>query len=693
MFARRALTAYEKSLGPEHPYVAYPLINLGRIARQRKDDAQALEMYRRALTIREKAIGREDVDAAALMNNIANIYKTNGDYPKALAMYQQVFNIAEKSAGPYHVLTITVLGNIANLYRVEGDVANAVLYQRRLDERLEATLALNLAVGSERQKLAFFDSLAERTDRTISLHVNAAPEDQSACALATLVLLQRKGRVLDAMSSSLTALRQRFNPEDQKLLDQLNSITAQVAKIALSGPQNVSTDDYHLQLKSLQEQKEKLETQISNRSGEFRANSQPVTLAAVQAAVPKDAALIEFAVYRPFDPKLEGNQYGTPRYVAYIARQQGEVEWKELGEAQAIDAAVEELRQALRDPQRTDVRDLSRAVDEKVMQPLRALLGETTHLLISPDGELNLIPFEALVDENGRYLVQRYAVTYLTSGRDLLRMQVAKGGSGVPKVIANPLFGEPAGEPIAKVSANLNSSHNRRSVTTARDLSEVYFAPLAGTAQEGLTIQKFFPDADVLSGSQATESALKAIVAPPILHVATHGFFLQDAATSAVGSLKVATRGISANAKIENPLLRSGLALAGANLRSSVGEDGILTALEASGLNLWGTRLVVLSACDTGVGEVRNHEGVYGLRRAFVLAGAQSLVMSLWPVSDYATRTLMADYYRNLKLGMGRGAALRQVQLDTLKKNKQLHPFYWANFIESGEWANLDGRR
>src|SRR4030095_1576063 len=231
---------------------------------------------RRALTIREKAIGREDVDVAALINNIANIHKSNGDYAKALEMYQHVFNIGEKSAGPYHVLTITVLGNIANLYRVQGDVLNAVLYQRRLDERLEATLALNLAVGSERQKLAFFDSLAERTDRTISLHVNAAPRDQSACALATQVLLQRKGRVLDAMSSSLTALRQRFNPEDQKLLDQLNSITAQLAKLALSGPQNVSTDNYQLQLKSLQEQKEKLETQISNRSGEFRANAQPV---------------------------------------------------------------------------------------------------------------------------------------------------------------------------------------------------------------------------------------------------------------------------------------------------------------------------------------------------------------------------------------------------------------------------------
>jgi CHAT domain-containing protein len=101
----------------------------------------------------------------------------------------------------------------------------------------------------------------------------------------------------------------------------------------------------------------------------------------------------------------------------------------------------------------------------------------------------------------------------------------------------------------------------------------------------------------------------------------------------------------------------------------------------------------VLSACDTGLGEVKNGEGVYGLRRAFVLAGAESLVMSLWPVSDYSTRRLMADYYKNLKQGRGRGEGLRAVQLQLLKTNPKLHPFYWANFVQAGEWANLDGRR
>jgi CHAT domain-containing protein len=218
-------------------------------------------------------------------------------------------------------------------------------------------------------------------------------------------------------------------------------------------------------------------------------------------------------------------------------------------------------------------------------------------------------------------------------------------------------------------------------VTAARSLAEVYFAPLGGTAREADAIKKLFPDSALLTGARATESALKRVAAPSILHVATHGFFLQDLGAPDAG------------ASAANPLLRSGLALAGANLRAGGEDDGILTALEASGLNLWGTKLVVLSACDTGLGEVRDGEGVYGLRRALVLAGAESLVMSLWPASDYSTRKLMASYYRNLKRGMGRGEALRQVQLDMIGRDRQLHPFYWANFIHSGDWANLDGKR
>jgi CHAT domain-containing protein len=298
------------------------------------------------------------------------------------------------------------------------------------------------------------------------------------------------------------------------------------------------------------------------------------------------------------------------------------------------------------------------------MRPLRASFGDATRLLISPDGELNLVPFEALVDDGGRYLIERYAMSYLTSGRDLLRMQIPRLSRSNPVILADPLFGEAAASGKA-----------------ARDA--IYFAPIAGTAQEARAIKSLFPEATLLTGRDATKAALQRLDGPRLLHIATHGFFLQDVAGQKPQPAVTA----------QNPLLRSGLALAGANVRPAQEDDGILTAMEASSLRLWGTKLVTLSACDTGVGEIRNGEGVYGLRRAFVIAGAETLVMTLWPVSDAITREPMEAYYAGLRAGFGRGDALRQAKLAMLKQKDRQHPFYWASFIQSGEWAGLDGVR
>jgi CHAT domain-containing protein len=216
----------------------------------------------------------------------------------------------------------------------------------------------------------------------------------------------------------------------------------------------------------------------------------------------------------------------------------------------------------------------------------------------------------------------------------------------------------------------------RETVITGTNLSDVYFGPLNGTAREAETLKTLLENVDVLTGSQASESSLKRIATPKILHIATHGFFLTDANPKNKD-------------RIINPLLHSGLALAGANVRTAKDDDGILTALEASSLNLWGTELVTLSACDTGLGEVKNGDGVYGLRRAFLLAGAESLVMSLWPVSDFIAREMMTHYYQSLKDGLGRGEALREMQLKMLRQKNREHPFYWASFIQLGEWRSL----
>ena len=324
--------------------------------------------------------------------------------------------------------------------------AKGILFKLKFPSRANAiserNLARNIVIGSERQKLAYLATLSEQTDRTISLHLRSAPMIRRRDLAATLIL-QRKGRALDATSQNLNALRSRFNAEDQALLDRLTETRSQIARLVLRGPQKMTIEQHRERIKALEDQADKDEADISRRSDEFRVQYLPVTMEAVQAAIPPDSALIEFASYRPFNAKAAKGEdaYGRPRYVAYVLRRKGEIEWKELGEAKAINTAIASLRKALRNPKRVDVKRLARAVDAKVFQPLRPLLGDVTRLLISPDGSLNLVPFAALVDERGRYVVERYSISYLASGRDLLRLQVARESRGGPMVVAAPDFG------------------------------------------------------------------------------------------------------------------------------------------------------------------------------------------------------------------------------------------------------------
>jgi hypothetical protein len=224
------------------------------------------------------------------------------------------------------------------------------------------------------------------------------------------------------------------------------------------------------------------------------------------------------------------------------------------------------------------------------------------------------------------------------------------------------------------------------------------FSPLRFAAEEGRAVAHKLPGAVLLTGSAATEDAVKALGGPLLLHIATHGFFLPDLpALHAPASMDPDARREGLGGweppprRVENPLVRAGLALAGANNHRHGHEDGVLTALELSQVDLMGTKLVVLSACQTGVGAYRFGDGVYGLRRAVAMAGAEAQVMSLWSVDDAATSELMQSYYDHLLAGGGRSEALRQAQLAMLNRPDRAHPYYWASFIVSGNPAALDG--
>jgi CHAT domain-containing protein/Tfp pilus assembly protein PilF len=694
-----ALVIKEKRLGPEHLSLATSLNGLAILYYNKGDSGKAEMLHRRALAVREKALGPKHPEVAISFNNLALVYAKNGEYAKAEPLFQRALAIREKSLGPEHPYVADSLNNLAMLNAAKGDIAQAIAFQSRANNISERDLALNL-IGSERQKLAYLALFLKQTDFTLSLHSQLAPNDPQALDLAFTTLLRRKGRGLDVMADTVSILRRRAKLEDQALMDQLAYARSRLAALTLRESAMANPETYLARLKPIEEEVEKLEAELSSRSAEFR--TQTVTLATVQAALPRGSVLIEFAVFTPQKPQTWKSE--PPRYLAYLLPAQGHPRWVDLGEAATIDRAIGAWRKALRDPKRTDVKRLARAVDDKVMLPVRSLLakapGETRHLLIAPDGSLNLVPFAALVDERKRYLIERHTISYLTSGHDLLRLQTSPPSKSAPLIMANPVFGR-AETPAMQASQNSENSRAGDQVWGEIDPTVVFFYPLPGSEREALAIKAALPEASVLLRRDATETTLKQLKAPRILHIATHGFFLKDQeappaerrGVSGDDLLRLPVRLSKWAAKIENPLLRSGLALAGANERRSGDDDGVLTALEAASLDLWGTNLVVFSACDTGVGEVKNGEGVFGLRRALALAGSRTQVMSLWTVSDNKTGSLMAGYYRRLLKGEGCGEALRQIQLEMLKDANRRHPYHWASFIQAGEWANLDGQR
>ncbi len=319
------------------------------------------------------------------------------------------------------------------------------------------------------------------------------------------------------------------------------------------------------------------------------------------------------------------------------------------------------------------VEDALKELYRLVWAPIEPAAQGKPRLLISPDGALNQLSFAALRTLDNRYLIEKYEIGYLASGRDLIR--------NVDNIHPKPpaLFGDPVFDhrPVSQDGTNTSGSRVFRSIPDDRSRAmyrNLQLPALPGTRDEVEQISKTLSSKNpsVFLGSEADEENLKKTIRPEMLHLATHGFYFSE---------REETPGIKTR---DNPMLRSGLALSGAsasltNNTLAGGEDGIVTAEEVGSLDLWGTRLVVLSACDTGRGETLSGEGVLGLRRAFVQAGTLNLMLTLWRVEDEFTKNLMLEFYRDyLKTGDAVGA-LSRVQRQLLTKD----PSFWAPFLIS----------
>jgi len=381
----------------------------------------------------------------------------------------------------------------------------------------------------------------------------------------------------------------------------------------------------------------------------------------------------------------------------------------DLGEAATIDRQISLFRESItgevesrgaRDmglPPRM-VREFSPTAGYKlhkiIFAPLISAFGGNEQLLLAPDGDLTRLPFEVLPMGDERCLIDDYHISYVGAGRDVLRFGAATTGQPTKSLVAaDPDFDLRSGDDYAQKEAVKPPGRQSREFNR----SDLWFSRLPGTREEGKFVAAKI-NVDPWFESRALEARIKSVQSPFILHLATHGFFLEDQkhdpgrelrGLGVMGWEPGIGKGRLSRLGLENPLLRSGLALAGANtfLKEGVlpeeAEDGILTAEDVSGLDLLSTELVVLSACDTGLGEVRVGEGVFGLRRAFVLAGAKTLVMSLWKVPDQQTQQLMEDFYSRVLSGQPRAEALREAQIQM--KAKYLHPIYWGAFICQGD--------
>jgi CHAT domain-containing protein len=412
----------------------------------------------------------------------------------------------------------------------------------------------------------------------------------------------------------------------------------------------------------------------------------------------------------------------------------------DLGEAEPIDAAVQAARRSLSagngavplkglkfddtDSQAADRWQAAlAALAARIWQPLEPHLATTREVIISPDAALWLVPWAALRSGDGRqFALEKWRIRYVTSGRDI----ALTGGSAAERndgaaIFADPDFDLGPQQTVANTAAILGELANPPagseppfgavpqaalagapgSVRTAGPLGS---APrLPGTAKEAAAIRtplaKYAGAAPrMLLDQQALEGVLRRVKRPRVLVLSTHGYFLPDQETKpdngrpALNNERRSVALDTGGTPIENPLLRCGLLLAGCNRRNELtaagADDGVLTGLEIVGCDLRGTDLVVLSACETGIGEVHNGEGVAGLRQAFQLAGAHAVVASLWRVPDAETSQLMSDFFANLAAGQSKADALRNAQLSMVQASRQrggsAPPFFWAAFTLTG---------
>jgi CHAT domain-containing protein/Tfp pilus assembly protein PilF len=679
---RQAVEIQRQARGESHSDYAAALGDLAELYLARGDSDRAEPLLRRAVEARRKVQGDSHPDYARSLGALARVYAGRGDHARAESLFRQAIEIQRRARGESHPDYAAALGDLGELYLARGDANRAGPLLREALDLESAWLRDLCSAFGERQRLRLYAGTRRFLDSFLSVATvgTAPPSDLYAR------VLDCKGVVDAEMAEERLA---RDEPDLRVRLEELALVKAKLARLAFAGWR--TTD--------LTRRKESLEADLAARSAAFRAQRKSTPgPEQVTASLCGDEALVDLFEYTHAAPP-DGNKgplRRERRLLAFVLRPGKPAALVPLGPARPVTEAVLSWHGALALGWADGVQAAAAALARHVWDPIRPHLEGARTVLIAADGALLSFPFAALPGtRRDSYLIEDLAVAYVASGRKFVQMRAVRlgpPGRGLLAVGGVDFQADPGRsqhsdrpEPAAPAPAPLLAKRGG-------------FASLPGTLPEAESVRAqyrgAFADqpADLLVGADAREGELKRRLnggRVRVVHLATHGFFESPARFAAlraganqlepaVEALTVGQKAGDTAASDLTPLLRSGVVLAGGgalnpmtgleNAQLVPTEDGILTAEEAQALDLRGTELVVLSACQTALGDLEAGQGVLGLQRAFEAAGARAVVASLWRVDDAATAVLMERFYANLwTKRLPTLEALRQAQLDLLK--------------------------
>ena len=662
-FYSKALDIQEKVLGKDHPKTAISYNNIGLVYYNMGDYSKALEFLTKALNITEKVLGKDHPNTATSYNSIGFMYNNIRNYPKALEFFTKALEIREKVLGKDHPNTATSYNNIGSVYNDMGDYNKAYNYSKEAYNIFKANRERNFEILSNEQKKKFLEA---KKDFLPNLLTNGYSYQQTVDGKETLsqeiyeIFINDKGILLDD-ENTIAMLKNISQDKDLiSKIDSLNSLKRAYAKLAGTMPKPEEAKSYQEKLKALGEDIEKAEIEIAKISPKFK-----------QELGIKDLKLSDLtSLLKPNELFVDIGYYGKNYYIFSVDKS-GEVKFEKLNDkdSDTVNTTIKEFR--------ADIDKIINAADANSSKALKELysiviekgigdrIDKFNSLIISTDGALRLLPFEALMDGD-KYLIESKQIRYTPSAKEFIRthkFNIKDEGKDIT-MFSDPNYESKSGKSMEMVAdtPNVNKAVQTRSIKNMGT-----FKRLRGFKKEEEVLQSSFNDVKLFSRENANEENILAVKSPKILHITTHGYFISDE-------------------NITNPMLKSGVALSGANIgiKQQTGE-GLVNALKLSGLSLDGTDLVVLSACETGLVDVKDTSSVASLPKTFIQAGSKNVLMSLWSVDDNSTVELMKEFYTDTKGNEKKfNEVLRNAKIKMIKEGK--HPFYWAAFIMSGEW-------